>query len=56
MTLEVILPSLEEEMAALRPRLETDAGAFELWQALGREARILKAQALEAGAAEPDAA
>lgn len=56
MTLEVILPSIQEEMAAARR--EADAGdpaAFELFQALGREARALKAQALDTSA-EPDAA
>jgi len=56
MTLEVILPSIQEEMAAARRKADGgDPAAFELFQALGREARTLKAQALEAGA-EPDAA
>lgn len=54
MTLEVILPSIQEEMAALRPKADAgDSAAFELFQALSREARALKAQALEAGLAEP---
>ncbi|MET0182350.1 MAG: DNA primase [Caulobacterales bacterium] len=56
MALEVILPSIQEEMAAIRPRAESgESAAMELFQALGREARALKAQALDAGA-EPDAA
>lgn len=56
MTLEVILPSIQEEMAALRPRADAgDPAAFEMFQALGREARALKAQALDADI-EPSAA
>lgn len=56
MALEVILPSIQEEMAAIRPRAENgEPEAIQLFQALGREARALKAQALDAGA-EPDAA
>ncbi len=53
MTLEVILPVLEDEMAAVRPQADAgDPAAFELFQALGREARALKAHALEAGESE----
>jgi DNA primase len=56
MTLEVILPSIQEEMAAARRKADAgDPAAFELFQALGREARALKAQALDASA-ETDAA
>jgi DNA primase len=56
MALEVILPAILEEMAEARSRADGgDAEAFARFQALGREARALKAQAT-AGADEPEAA
>lgn len=53
---EVVLPTLEEEMQALMPRVNAnEPEAFELLQALRHEAIALKGQAMRAGA-EPDAA
>lgn len=56
MTHDVIVPSIGEEMAALKVLADAgDDAAFLKFQALGREARDLKAQALEERS-DPEAA